>query len=341
MTKRRAINGPFAPRTIEMLRSPAMRALSLTGRRILDRLEIELATHGGRDNGKLPATHADFRRFGIDHDAIAAGIREVCALGFVKLTRRGFAGIAEHHCPSLFQITYRHTDGAEPTNAWRQIATAEEAAEIAAKARANKPKRHWSFTRKKKKFPIRENPESTPGNPDREPIRETRSTSPKTSRSGKPGILSRNLSIYQDCADGGGDPERQLGLGQRFELSWSEPRRPDARHRGRAQWTLSRKQLYTSKGKTCLRANGCTRLRRRRPVAMVVVRAAAISCAPPTCGTMVNSAVRSLRRTGWRSQPIQDKYLECAFCVQYLHRMRGTVPENTERQAQSGSLTQP
>jgi hypothetical protein len=100
---KRRINGPFAARTIEMLRSPAMRVLSLTGHRILARLEIELAMHGGTDNGRLPVTHADFQQFGIDRNAIAAGIREVCALGFVKLTRRGRAGVAGHRCPSLFE----------------------------------------------------------------------------------------------------------------------------------------------------------------------------------------------------------------------------------------------
>jgi hypothetical protein len=212
MSKRRTINGQFTMRLIEMLRAPAMRVLSLTGRRILDRIEIEHARHGGRDNGKLPVTHADFREFGIDHDAIAPGIREVCALGFVKLTRRGFAGNAEHHCPSLFQLTYRPTDGAEPTDEWRAIVTTEQAETIAAQARANKPKRHWSFNRKKKKFLIRENPEPTPGNPDQTLIRETRNLPPKKSKTSDPGnpeSFLENLAIYQDAADGGGDPERQ------------------------------------------------------------------------------------------------------------------------------------
>ena len=64
-----------------MLRSPAMRALSLSGRRILDRIEIELASHGGRDNGKLAGDVRNFEEFGIgNRNAIARGIREVCAL---------------------------------------------------------------------------------------------------------------------------------------------------------------------------------------------------------------------------------------------------------------------
>jgi hypothetical protein len=143
--RKRRINGPFAARTIEMLRSPAMRVLSLTGHRILARLEIELAMHGGKDNGRLPVTHADFQQFGIDRNAIAAGIREVCALGFVKLTRRGRAGVAGHRCPSLSEITYRPIQAAEPTNAWRQIATMEDAEQVSAKARAHKMKQNRRF----------------------------------------------------------------------------------------------------------------------------------------------------------------------------------------------------
>src|SRR5262249_1860933 len=44
--RRRSIEGQFAPRTIEMLESPPHRVLSLSGRRVLDRLETELAHHG-------------------------------------------------------------------------------------------------------------------------------------------------------------------------------------------------------------------------------------------------------------------------------------------------------
>ena len=116
MSKRRTINGQFAPRPIEMLRSPAMRVLSLTGHRILARIEIEHARHAGRENGRLPVTHADFRGYGIHHHAVGSGLREVVALGFIEQTQRGFAGPIEH-CPSLFRLTYLPTDRQDrPTN---------------------------------------------------------------------------------------------------------------------------------------------------------------------------------------------------------------------------------
>ena len=42
--------------------------------RILARIEIEHAKHGGRDNGRLPVTFANFREYGIDHDAVGPGL---------------------------------------------------------------------------------------------------------------------------------------------------------------------------------------------------------------------------------------------------------------------------
>ena len=63
--RRRTIDGQFAPRTIEMLESPSYRVLSLSARRVLDRLEIELGHHGGTGNGDLPVTYDQFQEFGL------------------------------------------------------------------------------------------------------------------------------------------------------------------------------------------------------------------------------------------------------------------------------------
>jgi hypothetical protein len=87
--RRTKIGGQFAARTIEMLESAAFRVLSLSARRVLDRLEIELAHHGGQDNGKLPVTFDHFQQYGMHRQAIAPGIRECVALGFVEITRVG------------------------------------------------------------------------------------------------------------------------------------------------------------------------------------------------------------------------------------------------------------
>jgi hypothetical protein len=74
MSRRRSsIKGQWAWRTIAMLESPAYAVLSLSGRRILDRVEIELAHHGGNDNGRLPVTYEQFTEYGIERHSIAPG----------------------------------------------------------------------------------------------------------------------------------------------------------------------------------------------------------------------------------------------------------------------------
>lgn len=129
--RRTQIGGQFAPHTIEMLRSPAWRALSLSARRVLDRLEIELADHGGTDNGRLPCTYDDFVQYGIHRHAIGPAIREAIALGFVEITEAGRAGNADWRKPNHFRLTYRNTKYG-PTDEWKKIT--EEAAELVAKS---------------------------------------------------------------------------------------------------------------------------------------------------------------------------------------------------------------
>ncbi|MDR3484631.1 MAG: hypothetical protein P4M05_06945 [Bradyrhizobium sp.] len=138
--RRNSITGQFAWRLIEMLKSPAYRALSLSGRRILDRLEIELANHGGTQNGKLPVTYGDFERYGMDYGSIAGAIREVEALGFLEITERGRPSESDFgRHPSLYRITYRHGPHDEqPTNEWKRHGSQEQAQRVAKMARAAK-----------------------------------------------------------------------------------------------------------------------------------------------------------------------------------------------------------
>ena len=130
-----------------MLRSPAWCALSLSGRRVLDRIEIELADHGGTDNGKLPVTYDDFERYGIHRHAVGPAVREAMALGFVEITEHGRAGNADWRKPNVFRLTYRNTKY-EPTNEWEKIKTSEEAEVIARAARAALPRKTKSQWRK-------------------------------------------------------------------------------------------------------------------------------------------------------------------------------------------------
>ena len=128
------INGAWVPYRVEMLQSPAWRILSLSARKLLNRLEIELAGHAGHDNGRLPCTYEDFVTYGIDRHAIAPAIREAVALGFITY-EQGCGGNSEFKHPNKFHLTYRNTDDAPPTDDWKSIQNVEEARALAASAR--------------------------------------------------------------------------------------------------------------------------------------------------------------------------------------------------------------
>jgi hypothetical protein len=137
------ISGQFAPRLVEMLESPAFRTLSLAAHRVISRVEIELAHHGGKDNGKLPVTYDNFQDYGIDRHAIAPAIREAIALGFLEITEAGRAGNAEWRTPNLFRITYRQAKGVpgDGSHEWRRIDSKDAAVSIGKAARKMKAKK--------------------------------------------------------------------------------------------------------------------------------------------------------------------------------------------------------
>jgi hypothetical protein len=139
--RRNGIDGQFAAHTIDMIKSPAWCVLSLSARRVLDRIEIEHADHGGNDNGRLPVTYDDFECYGIHPHSIRAAIQETVALGFAEITERGRAGNAEFRSPHKFRLTYFRVGRAPPTNEWRRIKTVEEAQALAWAARREVPQK--------------------------------------------------------------------------------------------------------------------------------------------------------------------------------------------------------
>jgi hypothetical protein len=200
MSKRRrrtSIGGQFSVRTIEMLESPAFRVLSLSARRVLDRVEIEHGQHGGTENGRLPTTYDQFMEYGIDRHAIGSAIREAVALGFLEITQEGRAGNAEWRRPNLFRLTYRPLDSDRSgkewgTNEWRHIQSLEEAAAIARCARNAKPA-------KKTKSQWGKTPTFSGGNPHRKQQIHSRET-PTTGHSGETPTTSISRGGYHDAA---------------------------------------------------------------------------------------------------------------------------------------------
>jgi hypothetical protein len=133
------IDGQFNARLIEMLESPAYRVLSLSAHRVLDRVCIELAQHGGNDNGKLPVTYEHFMEYGIDRHAIAPAIRELEALGFLVVTQRGRPSAGEFRLPNLFLIPWINSRSSpNPVHDWRRIQDIETADALVRAARKQK-----------------------------------------------------------------------------------------------------------------------------------------------------------------------------------------------------------
>src|SRR4029077_6606255 len=146
--RKNKISGQFSARTIAMMESPAFQVLSLSARRILDRLEIEHAHHGGNDNGELPVTYDQFIEYGIHRNAVSPAIREVEALGFVEITERGRAGNAEWRRPNKFRLTYRQVGRAAATDEWLKIKTTKEAEVLAQNARKASKQNHSPVSEK-------------------------------------------------------------------------------------------------------------------------------------------------------------------------------------------------
>jgi hypothetical protein len=159
--RRNRIGGQFSARPIDMLESPAFRALSRSAHMVIARIEVELAHHGGNDNGRLPVTTDDFVRYGMHRSSVAPAIREAEALGFIRITERGRGGNAEHRTPNRFFLTFAHgrdSRATPPTHDWRRVEKLEEAEQIALGARAEKDphavahgKRSWHKRREERK----------------------------------------------------------------------------------------------------------------------------------------------------------------------------------------------
>ena len=114
------IKGAWVPRPLEMLRSPAWRALSGPAKSVIERLEIEHMAHGGKNNGQLICTYQDFADHGIRYKSIAPAIRQTVDHGIVKVPRPGWRS-ANHGTPAHYCLTYLPVGDAPPTDEWKQI----------------------------------------------------------------------------------------------------------------------------------------------------------------------------------------------------------------------------
>jgi hypothetical protein len=130
-------SGQFSGRLIELQESPAYRVLSLAAHRVLDRLEIELGHHGGKENSNLIVTYRQFEDYGIHKDSVGPAIREAAALGFIEITEHGCAGNAGFSKANRFRLTYRPAVGApsDGSHEWRRFKAIEDAERAKEEAR--------------------------------------------------------------------------------------------------------------------------------------------------------------------------------------------------------------
>jgi hypothetical protein len=86
--------------------------------------------------GQNKATYDHFVEYGINRNMITPAARELVALGFVIVTRKGTAGNANHRQATLFLPTYRPFGSHKSVgNGWRRIGAIEEAEAVAKAAR--------------------------------------------------------------------------------------------------------------------------------------------------------------------------------------------------------------
>ncbi len=133
--KRERIGEAFVLHRLSMRRSPAWKVLPDHARRVMAAIEDEHMAHGGAQNGALACTYVDFEAAGVPRKAIALALRQLEALGFIRVVERGRPSISEYRSPSRYQLTYVFgrsvmRDGQATslrTDDWVRISTLEEA----------------------------------------------------------------------------------------------------------------------------------------------------------------------------------------------------------------------
>lgn len=105
---------PFAWLTRELLESDAYQSLAINARRFIDFLLIEHMNHAGRENGKLKATHAQLRTFGLSANSVVPAIAQAEAVGLVECHRGGMRVATT--CTLTF---YPMLNGTPASNRWK------------------------------------------------------------------------------------------------------------------------------------------------------------------------------------------------------------------------------
>jgi len=122
--------------TRPVMAGPAWRALSLNGRKLIDRVLIEHMAHAGTENGNLAVTYQDLVEWGIRRNSIAATIAEAVCLRLLEIQPSRASHIAGKGHPNRFRIAWLPTrDGDAALTGWRGFNTLAQAKRVAVEAR--------------------------------------------------------------------------------------------------------------------------------------------------------------------------------------------------------------
>lgn len=116
---------PWTWLTKEVLSSSLWAALSISSRRVLDALMVELMSNAGRENGNLAVTYLQLEAFGVTKADIRKALLELQICCFVRLTHQGLR-VAGGGDPSRYALTWfdthiRTPNAAMRTDAWRDV----------------------------------------------------------------------------------------------------------------------------------------------------------------------------------------------------------------------------
>ena len=100
----------------ELLESAAWQAQSINCRRLLDFLMLEHMRRGGKENGRLVASHRQLCAAGINNgERVTEAIGEAEHLGLITVAR------GDRRRPNRFALTWLPlNDGTAPGNEWRE-----------------------------------------------------------------------------------------------------------------------------------------------------------------------------------------------------------------------------
>jgi hypothetical protein len=106
-----------------MYESDAWKSLGKVEMKILARLEIELMSHRGTNNGQIICPYDDFAEYGIRRPSITPGLRKLDRVGLLAITQRG--RISSMRNPHHYRLTYIATydengNRIAPTDEWKK-----------------------------------------------------------------------------------------------------------------------------------------------------------------------------------------------------------------------------